>query len=55
MNRLLAFLRGMREFRSWITWADSARTDYNDYTKLDRAYDRGRAFAHWITRHNYEE
>lgn len=55
MKTLRAFLRGMREFRSWVTWADPARRDASDYTDLDLAYDRGREFAHRITLRCFDE
>ena len=42
MNRLAAFLCGMREFRS--SWT----THYADYQLLE-TYDAGRDFAHWLT------
>lgn len=47
MNKLLAFLRGVWEFRSDVTWADPAREDR--YTELDEAYDMGREMAHRLT------
>lgn len=54
MNKLFAFLLGMREFRISMTWADPNRTDECDYTDLDDAYNRGREFAHQITFRRYE-
>jgi hypothetical protein len=44
-----AFLLGMYEFRRCITWADPARTDRCNYTKLDEVYDQGREWAHRLT------
>lgn len=49
MRMILAFLRGMREFRSCVTWADPARGTTADYTDLDHAYDVGRELAHKLT------
>ena len=51
MSRILAFIRGMIEFRSDCTWADPARSDDvpGDYTELDSAYDSGREMAHRLT------
>lgn len=44
-----AYLRGMWEFRSDFTWADPARSEDQDYTDLDHAYDCGRDMAHALT------
>ncbi|MBB4092441.1 hypothetical protein HGG72_08365 [Ochrobactrum pecoris] len=49
MHKLKAFLLGMREFRLSSTWADPARSEDNDYTELDEAYDCGRELAHRLT------
>lgn len=54
MKKLIAFLRGMWEFRLSCTWADPARTDDNWYTELDNAYDCGRDMAHRLTLRRYE-
>jgi len=54
MKRLIAFLRGMYEFRSDYTWADPARGHLNWYTALDEAYDWGREWAHRLTFRRYE-
>ncbi len=51
MKKIAAFLRGVREFRSDVTWADPRR-DYASgytYTALDEAYDWGREWAHRLT------
>jgi hypothetical protein len=52
--RIRAFLLGMREFRLGMTWADPARTDDNDYTELDEAYNQGRELAHLLTLRRFE-
>ena len=54
MKKIIAFLLGAREFRLSWTWADPTRSDYNPYTELDEAYDRGREFAHRITFRRFE-
>jgi len=54
MKVLIAFLRGVFEFRRSWTWADPCRTDDNFYTDLDEGYDMGRDFAHRITFRVYE-
>lgn len=54
-TRIAAFLLGMREFRLCCTWADSARTESNWYTKLDAAYDAGRDLAHKLTFRRYDD
>ena len=46
---LIAFIRGIAEFRRGSTWADPTRTDDNPYTAKDDAYDRGRDLAHRVT------
>lgn len=53
MSVLIAFLRGMLEFRSSYTWADPKRQE--DLTELDYVYDHGREFAHLITFRLFEE
>lgn len=53
-KKIVAFLRGIWEFRHSCTWADPARTDENPYTDLDEAYDRGRDLAHRITLRRFE-
>lgn len=56
IRRACAFIKGMREFRSDVTWADPAR-DYQSgysYTELDEAYDRGREWAHRLTLRRYD-
>lgn len=57
MKKLIAFLRGIWEFRSSFTWGDSeeARDFWDGYTPLDDAYDRGREFAHRVTFRKFEE
>lgn len=45
MQTIIAFCRGVAEFRSGCTWADPR----GGYTELDEAYDRGREFAHRVT------
>lgn len=49
LKHIRAFLLGMWEFRRSYTWADPARTQHNNYTDLDEACDRGRAWAHVLT------
>lgn len=53
MPKFAAFLRGVREFRLSLTWADPARVG-NELTPLDTAYARGREFAHWLTARRFE-
>ena len=57
MQKLLAFLRGIFEFRQSFTWADTeeARDMWDGYTPLDNAYDRGRELAHRVTFRRFEE
>lgn len=50
MTFIIAFLRGMWEFRSECTWSDPS----GDYTNLDEAYDRGRDLAHRLTLRRYD-
>ena len=52
---IAAFILGIREFRLSFTWADPARSDDDDYTDLDDAYDRGREFAHRITLRHWDK
>lgn len=54
--KLTAFLRGVREFRWSVTWADPARDQDPDgfYTDLDDAYDRGRECAHRMTLRRFD-
>ena len=52
---IVAFLRGMWEFRRAYTWADPARTEKNSYTRLDSAYDHGREWAHILTFRQFEQ
>lgn len=52
MKKLIAYLRGMWEYRSSLTWADPASDDYSD---LDDAYDRGRDMAHRLTGCRFED
>lgn len=47
MKRILAFINGMREFRSGYT------THYPDW-RLIEAYDLGREWAHRLTFRRYE-
>ena len=54
LSKLIAFIRGMIEFRSGLTWADPARTVCNWYTELDEAYDCGREWAHRLTFRRWE-
>lgn len=54
MNKIKAFMLGIREFRLSYTWADPARTEECDYTELDEAYDIGRELAHKLTFRYYE-
>lgn len=54
MTKIIAFLRGIYEFRRSLTWADPARTDEDFYTLLDESYDRGRDFTHMITFRRFE-
>lgn len=54
MHTILAFLRGIFEFRTDLTWVDPGRDDVNHYTQLDQAYDRGRDFAHLITLRKFD-
>ena len=51
MRRIIAFLRGVYEFRRSFTWADTDdhRDLWDGYTPLDDAYDRGREWAHRLT------
>ena len=53
MNKLLAFLNGMREFRSdFTTNYDHVETDEGD--ALQEAYDLGREWAHRLTLRRYD-
>lgn len=56
MQRIIAFLRGMIEFRRECTWADTeeARDFWDGYTPLDDAYDWGREYAHRLTLRRFE-
>jgi hypothetical protein len=47
MKTILAFLKGMREFRRDVT------THYADWALMD-AYDRGREWAHRVTLRRFE-
>ena len=53
MAKVIAFLRGVYEFRSAFTWADASRNDQP--TELDDAYDRGREWAHRLTLRRFEQ
>lgn len=57
MKLLIAFLRGVLEFRRSFTWADTDenRDLWGGYTDLDEAYDRGREFAHRVTFRRFED
>ena len=55
MKKIKAFLLGLWEFRSCVTWADPARGDDGDLTPLDEAYDCGREFAHVVTFRRWDE
>lgn len=46
--KIIAFLRGVAEFRLGYTWADPDRGD-DEFTELDEAYDWGREWAHRLT------
>lgn len=52
MKKIIAFLRGVLEFRRDFTWADPDREDW--YTDLDEAYDHGRELAHKLTLRKFE-
>ena len=53
--KVIAFIRGMYEFRLSGTWADPNRNEVNGYyTNLDEAYDQGREWAHRLTLRRYE-
>ena len=53
MSKLLAFLNGMREFRSdFTTNYDHVETDEGD--ALQEAYDLGREWAHRLTLRRYD-
>ena len=56
MKRIIAFLRGMAEFRRDYTWADTTeeRDLWDGYTSLDDAYDRGREWAHRLTLRKFD-
>lgn len=49
MAKILAFLRGMIEFRRDMTWADPNRPEDGELTELDSCYDAGRDFIHRVT------
>ena len=51
---IVAFIRGILEFRQSCTWADPARNAENCYTEKDEAYDRGRELAHRFTLRMFE-
>lgn len=53
MSKLIAFFRGMYEFRIGYTWADPSRGD-DGFTELDDAYDCGREWAHRLTFRHYD-
>lgn len=48
--RLIAFLRGIREFRNSVT----SNYGIDTYNILDKWYDRGRDFGHLLTRRYYD-
>lgn len=56
MKKIVAFMRGVLEFRNSFTWADEEenRDLCGGYTPLDEAYDRGREFAHKMTFRKFE-
>ena len=57
MRRIIAFLRGMYEFRRSFTWADPTEDIdlWDGYTPLDEAYDRGREWAHRLTLRKFDK
>lgn len=48
IKKIIAFVRGVYEFRRDCTWSDPSRDGF-DYTNLDESYDQGREFAHRLT------
>ena len=53
MKTFLAFINGMREFRSdYTTSYDHVETDEGD--RLQNAYEHGRDFAHRITFRHFD-
>ena len=51
---IIAFVRGIYEFRRSWTWADPERDEHHFYTSLDEAYDKGRELAHKVTLLRFE-